>query len=164
VNAPSREGLELAASRTRDRLLRDLNRLAKRKAELLDLKEEWRVAGKGWSGLSTVPLVLFIEGGMAATVGIVAQGIVSALAAKRHPLRRRARVALAVWKEPERILRRRGPPSIASAILRGVAVSVFEVAALAVIARFAGRVSRSSTRSPLVDTAPIAWPRPARSG
>jgi hypothetical protein len=80
---------------------------------------------------------------MVATAGLVAHGIVRALAAKRHPLRQ-ASVALAAWKEPERILHRRGPPSIAPALLRGVAISVFEVAAFAMIARFAGRASRSS--------------------
>jgi hypothetical protein len=147
VNAPLREGLEFSARLTRDRLLWDLSRLARRKTEILDLKEEWRVAAKGWSGLSKVPLALFIEGAMAATGGVVALGIVRALAAERHPFRRRARVALAVWKEPERILRRRGPPSIASAIMRGVAMGVVEVAVLAVIARFAGRAPRSPALS-----------------
>ncbi len=126
---PERAELEVAANQTRERLLRNLERLARRKSELLDLRYPWR-AVMPWARRHKGPLTILLGSGLLAATGLASLSVVRWREARRHPLRRRAKVALAVWKNPEALLRQPRHSWLLSAIaLQVVALSALDVAA-----------------------------------
>jgi hypothetical protein len=132
MNEETRESLEMAADAAKDRLLRKIDLLEQRKSEWTHLPKTLEKGAKPWAHRHVKALAFLGVGLFFAVAGVVTRAARRGNWRKEHPLKRRARVALALWRDPELLLRRRRS-SIFSHLVWDALIGAVDVAVLAAI-------------------------------